>query len=293
MPLKGRRNLIYEEGSRGNVEGVCVLVNRPNASMSKAGILSASPWKYSMYSSSGSISHAYIVFGVKTHMPKSSWRATKLYMWSKLVTGSPNSQTEQEEHIPLASPRPVPRVDSAISLCKANKISNSCDRGHVEPLVFRFHLEGRIHVKHLDYPAFARWENVMALLDDLESDGVVIERLWDVREDMAICSGDWDARVRPGLEVNVDCRQTLAEDVRRGYSPRSRSDQDDEAVAALERDDSPLLRKHWWFERWRRKVEQETLTGGGAVREPSRRMLVLGAVSMAAFLGVVVVFCTI
>jgi hypothetical protein len=259
---------------------------------------SASPWKHSMRSSSGSIGHAYLVFGVKTHMPESSWRATKPYTWSKLVTSSLNSQTEEEELIPLASTRPVPRADSAISLCEAARTSAGCDPGHVEPLVFRFHLEGRIHVKHLDYLAFARWENVMALLEELESDGAVIEQLWDVREDMAMCSGDWDARVRPGLEVDVVCRQASAGHVRRGHSPCSRSDDDDEdddddeAVAALKRGNNPLLKKHWWFERWRRKVEHEALGGRRAGREPSRRMLVLGAVSMAAFLGVVVVFCS-
>jgi hypothetical protein len=246
-----------------------------------------------MYPSSDGIGHAYVVFGDETHLPESSWRPTKLYIWSKLVTGSPRSQTEQEEHIPLGLLQPVPRVDSAISLCEAKRADHGSDAGHVDPLVFRFHLEGRIHVKHLDYPVFARWENVMALLEDLECDGAVVERLWDAREDMAICSGDWDARVRPGLEVDVICRQTSAEEVWRRYSPCSRSDEDDEAVAALERGDNPLLRKHWWFERWRRKVEQEALRGRSVVREPSRWMLILGALSMAAFLGVVLVFCAV
>jgi hypothetical protein len=212
-------------------------------------------------------------------------------MWSKLVTGSPAHQPQQE-HIPLVSSgsTPVTRVDSVFSLCGSESTDQRYEVGYIEPLTFKFHVENRTYVKRLDYAVFAHWENVTALLEELESDGTVIQGLWDVGENMAICSGDWDARVRPGLEVDVVCREPK---VWRKHSRRVSDDEEDEADQELERGDNPLLKRHWWFARWRRKVEQDFLASGNAAREPSRRMLLLGILSMATFLGVVLVLCII
>jgi hypothetical protein len=241
-----------------------------------------------MYSNSGTVDHTYVVRGVKMYMPESSGKETKSYIGSNLVTG----QNEHGRNISLASPEPVSRIDSAISLCQAGKTDLRCDAAYLDPLVFNFYLENRVHVKRLDYSVFAQWRSVMGLLQDLECDGAVIEQLWDVREDMAICSGDWDARVRPGMEVDALCRHPYPRQDDFRWSSRNK-DEDEETIEQLERSDNPLLKKHWWFERWRRKVEQEALMVGHAVQEPSRRMLVVGILSMATFLGVMLLFCTI
>jgi hypothetical protein len=41
------------------------------------------------------------------------------------------------------------------------------------------------------------------------------------------------------------------------------------------------------------KVEQESMGAGGVVQDPSRRTILLGALVMATFLGIVSIFCII
>ncbi|KAH7389654.1 hypothetical protein DE146DRAFT_620294 [Phaeosphaeria sp. MPI-PUGE-AT-0046c] len=141
-------------------------------------------------------------------------------------------------------------------------------------------------VKELDFATFAQWESVRTLLEGFEGEGAIIDGLWDVREKMPIWSGDWEARVYPGLEVDARCRKPHELQV------HSSSDDPEEGGPgeALRHSSEPCAR-HWWFGRWRMKVEQETMGIGGAVREPSRRMVLLGVVAMGVFLGIVFVFC--
>ncbi|OAK99752.1 hypothetical protein IQ06DRAFT_189940, partial [Phaeosphaeriaceae sp. SRC1lsM3a] len=142
----------------------------------------------------------------------------------------------------------------------------------------------------LDFATFARWESVRMLLEGFEGEGAVIDELWDIREQMPIWSGDWEARVYPGLEVEATCRKPADG----GMHCRSddADDTDDEALEELMWHTSEPGARHWWFGRWRMRVEQETMGIGGAGQEPSRRTVLLGTVAVAVFVGIVSVFCS-
>jgi hypothetical protein len=239
-------------------------------------------------------------FTVQPYIPKRPCRATNLYTWSRFYRGS--ATHDRQEHIPLASigTTPVVQVDSDGSLCGSEDTDPWCKsciakpaRSGPEPLVFNIHLEGQTYVKLLDYTTFARWENVEVLLEGFEGEDGVIQQLWDVREDMPIWSGDWDARVYPGQEIDVICSRSIFEENEVDSSSDSEDDDDEEEeIEAQARNDVHPGGHRWWFRRWRMKVEQESMGTGGAVRQPSRRMLLLGTLAMATFLGIVFVFCT-
>jgi hypothetical protein len=207
----------------------------------------------------------------------------------------PSCHEKQEERIAEQS-QPL-QPDSKCSVATSDDSSTFCDSGSSEnttdgwpePLTLNIHYEDQTYVKQLDYSIFARWENIEALLAGFEFDGAVIDGLWDVREDTPIGSGDWNARVYPGLEVDVTCWKPGCF----GDEPSASS-----SDADSEEEEQPILwdgsRHHgsrWWFGRWRMKVEQETIGVGGPVHEPSQRTILLGALAMATFLGYVLVFC--
>ncbi|KAF1922005.1 hypothetical protein BDU57DRAFT_526718 [Ampelomyces quisqualis] len=148
------------------------------------------------------------------------------------------------------------------------------------------HFEDQTYVKQLDYSVFARWENVEALLVGLEADGAAIDELWDVREDMPIGSGDWSARVYPGLEVDVTCWKPGCWKDRPSDLDSDAEAEDEEEQRLLWEGARPCGEKRWWFGRWRMKVEQEA---GEPVHEPGLRTMVLGGVAMATFVGLVLV----
>jgi hypothetical protein len=241
---------------------------------------------------------------IQPYIPERPYRPTNRYTWSRFILGP--APQKQQQLIPLASltsaaTTPVLRVESDSSLCGSEDIDPWCKSGFAkpaydspEPLVFNIHLEGQTYVRSLDFSTFARWENIEVLLEGFENEGAVIEQLWDVREKMAIWRGDWDARVYPGLEVDVICsRPDIWEDDWDSSSDSEGDDDEEENGDAWAWDSVHLGGRRWWFSRWRMKVEQEAMGGGGAVRQPSRRMLLFGALAMATFLGVVIALCTV
>jgi hypothetical protein len=244
---------------------------------------------------------ASFAVSVQPYIPKQPCRPTELYTWSRFIQRS--TVQKQQEHLPLASitstvAAPVLHEESDISLCGSEDIESCCKSGSAkaaydspEPLVFNIHLEGQTFVRFLDYSTFTRWESVEVLLEDFEDNGAIIEQLWDVRENMRIWRGDWDARVYPGLEVDVICSRPDIWENDWDSSSDSEGDGEEEDEARVW-NDVHLGGKRWWFSRWRMKVEQETMGTGGEVRQPSRKMLWFGALAMATFLGVMVALCT-
>jgi hypothetical protein len=251
------------------------------------------PWTFE------ELEDASFTFDIEKYISNTPCKATNQYAWSRLILWPPNLYPQHEEHIALASIQPqlAPYADSDCSFCESEDTDYSYNPGYIrgskadpEPLTFNIHFEDRTYVKQLDYGTFARWENVEALLEGFECEGAVVKRLWDVREDMPICRGDWDARVYPGLEVDVACWKTEVWDHDSALGSDSEEDGLSE-VRALH--GIHAHRKRWWFESWRRKVEQEIAKGSATVRDPSQKTLVLGILAMATFLGIVLVFCSI
>lgn len=233
---------------------------------------------------------------VQQYIPKSPCTATNLYAWSRTVF-SFSIQPPRQEHIPLGNiqSEAAPYSDSECSFCET-EAADCGDDGHEgryanpEPLIFNIHFEDRTYTKRLDYATFARWENVEDLLEGFEGESATIKQLWDVREDMPICSGDWDARVHPGMEIDVTCWKT---DTCEYDSILSSDDEEDEKGNAQGWEDVHLHGRRWWFGAWKRKVEQEVAKSTSSVRDPSRREILLGMLAMATFVGMVVLFCTV
>jgi hypothetical protein len=276
-------------------------MSRATADLALLGDDRSKPWNSYLFEK------ASFAVSVQPYIPERPYRPTKLYTWSRFILG-PATQ-KQQELIPLASftlaaTTPNLHVGSDSSLCGSEDVDSWCKSGSAkpaydspEPLVFNIHFEGQIHVRLLEFSTFAQWESVEVLLEGFENEGAVIEQLWDVREKMAIWRGDWDARVCPGLEIDVICsRPDLWED---DWDSSSESEGDEEEEEEEEEEDDAartwdgvhLGGRRWWFSRWRMKVEQEAMGAGGAVRQPSGKMLLVGALAMATFLGVVVVLC--
>ncbi|KAH3905012.1 hypothetical protein HBI56_217870 [Parastagonospora nodorum] len=236
---------------------------------------------------------------VQQYMPKTPCTATNLYAWSRIVF-SLSIHAPQQEHIPLGTIRPkaeAPYSDSESSFCETEATDCGCDAGgherahaNPEPLVFNIHFEDRTYTKRLDYLTFARWENVKDLLEGFEGESATIKQLWDVREDMPICSGDWDARVHPGMEIDVICWKT---DMWEYDSGLSSDDEEDAKGHAQGWEDVHLHGRRWWFGAWKRKVEQEVAKSTSSVRDPSRGEILLGVLAMATFVGMVVLVCTV
>jgi hypothetical protein len=225
-----------------------------------------------------------------------------LKVCSGVMLRSPSWHQDQQENVPLKLTNlpPVSQPDSNSSVDDSDDCSTYCDSGSLEnskfrcpePLIFNIHFEDHTYVKQLDYSIFSRWESIEALLVSFEGDGAVIDELWDVREDMPIGSGDWNARVYPGLEVDVTCWKA-------GDWEDDPSEFDSGAKAESEEEQSLLWDgaqhhgKRWWFGRWRMKVEQEAMGAGGAVHEPPLRTILLGVLAMATFLSIVFGFCAV
>jgi hypothetical protein len=125
-----------------------------------------------------------------------------------------------------------------------------------------------------------------ALLKEFEDDGTSIRELWDIREEMRIGGGDWEARVYPGMEIDVMCTST-PDSTWEDESACSSDEEESRGSWRCERQG----REHWWFERWRRNVEEQGLTSGHAMQEPSPRRIWCGAALMALVSVVVLVLC--
>ncbi|KAH7084631.1 hypothetical protein BKA63DRAFT_384093, partial [Paraphoma chrysanthemicola] len=144
----------------------------------------------------------------------------------------------------------------------------------------------------VQYEDYRTWESVEGLLLNLEDDGILVEELWDTREELPICGGDWDARVCPGMEIDVMCRELSSWKEDLCYE----SDEEEDRYWSDGIDGWRSVeggQKHWWFRRWRHRVEQKKCSmDKQRAHEPSRRSLAFGILAMALFLVVVMVTCS-
>ena len=194
----------------------------------------------------------------------------------------------------VIDPRPSPsRIDSGIALSSPGYQHRTLQATPPNPLTLTFHLDDRTYTKTLDYHAFVRWEGVGALLDELCEDGILVNQLWDVEEDMEVGSGDWEARVRPGWNVNVWCSQSeWTPDCVSNFDSDDSDEEEDEdeceSKGSIQRiSDAVQCERRWWFGRWKERVERETNRRGKAQRDPSWTMILIWATSMVVFVAIV------
>jgi len=239
---------------------------------------------------------------VQQYIPKTPCTATNLYAWSRIVFLF-SIQPPKQEHIPLGNIQPEAAAaysDSECSFCETEAPDCGDNPGgyagpyaNPEPLIFNIHFADRTYTKRLDYATFARWENVEDLLEGFEGESATIKELWDVREDMPICSGDWNARVHPGMEIDATCWKTDIWEYNSNLSSDDEEDEEDGKSHAQGWDDVHLHGRQWWFGAWKRKVEREVKKSTSSAREPSWREILLGVLAMATFVSMVVLFCTV
>lgn len=190
------------------------------------------------------------------------------------------------------------RVDSFVSLSRpgdTKKVrSHDRDTGPYNSdahLTFNLLMDGRIFKKKLDFATFDRWASMEVMLKGFEDDDIVIEQLWDVQENMPIGSGDWDARLRPGSEIDAICEGQL---LTTWEDDSSCSSEEYERHRPLEtRVDSQQTEMKWWFARWKQSVERPMVGGGKRVHEPSSQGVLLGAILVVLVFATVLVFCAI
>jgi hypothetical protein len=158
---------------------------------------------------------------------------------------------------------------------------------HFKPLALTFHFHDRIFTKTLNYQIFSRWENVAELFAELGRDGISVHHLWEGGDDMQIGSGDWEARVRPGCEVDVWCYEPHTHHADHAdhidYSDSESEDEfDSEDIkkdVSWEREE--MEERKWWFARWKERVERrKAVPRGKAQQETSRIMVIVWAVTM-------------
>lgn len=230
-------------------------------------------------------------FDLERYVPPKPCKTTNLQIWSRFVCRVAGHVQEQQDLIPLTSidltSQPDAESDYSVSTSEnCSSISAAARSPKPAPLMFNIFLGGERFIKEVEFATFARWENVRTLLKGFEDEGTVVNELWDIHEQMPIWSGDWEARVYPGMKIGAMCRTRW-----NGEVHCSSDDTEDEVPEEMSRQADQACAGHWWFGRWRMKVEHETMGVGGAGREPSRRTVLLGTMAMAAFLGVVIVFC--
>ena len=161
-------------------------------------------------------------------------------------------------------------------------------------ITLHFHIAPHTHTRHIPFSTFAPWPHIYALLQDLQNDGLGSATLYDRRDETQIGSGDWDARVREGMEVDVFFegeKEGDGED--EGGSESDDGEDEEEQFEDTEEEGSrdaegcdKEKRKEWCFTRWRQTVERDTRD---EAKEQGRKQVLLGALSVLCWLGVVVV----
>jgi hypothetical protein len=187
------------------------------------------------------------------------------------------------------------RVDSDISIGGLTLINENrtSERNLVslpeEPINLKLDFGDMIYIKPLDYGTFCRWSAIEELKEDLEKDGMIVQELWDEVEEMRVCSGDWDARVRPGWSLQVYCqnREALLEKDDSVCDSESEHTEDEEESWIDEVLDQ--YQEEWCLPRWRDRVEQGTSARKHA-EEPSWVVLGVGCISIVLFIVAVVVY---
>ncbi|KAI4605631.1 hypothetical protein J4E83_010523 [Alternaria metachromatica] len=88
------------------------------------------------------------------------------------------------------------RVDSGIGLHllghEDGHLSPTAASTPSTPITLSFHFKDGTTTKLLDYRVYSQWANVNSLLNELAQDGIVIDELWDVNEDMPIVHDELD-----------------------------------------------------------------------------------------------------
>jgi hypothetical protein len=103
-------------------------------------------------------------------------------------------------------------------------------------------------------------EDVSALLEVLTEEGIIVDQLWDVNEDMRIGGGDWNAKVRPGCAIDVLCfNDRGSQDWVYDSSSDSADDADEERPGDVSSElyvARGVQSEHpWWFARWKERGE--------------------------------------
>lgn len=198
--------------------------------------------------------------------------------------------------IELAAPSRSPkRIDSGVSISDLTRVSEELTDISIsnsrseEPIYLKLDFGDRTYTKPLDYGTFSHWSAMEELKINLERDGVGIKNLWDEVERMEVCGGDWDARVRPGWSLQLNCHS--ADALLEKDSPGYDSDSEDTEVDEERWVDEVLDQydEEWCLPRWRDRVEQETSTKKNA-KDPSWRALALGCISIVFFIVAVIVY---
>lgn len=197
----------------------------------------------------------------------------------------------------MARCRNPQRVDSSISFGSLTLVDEDqagpdlrVESQSEEPIHLKLDFGDGVYTRPLHYGTFSRWSALEGLMTDLEKDGMIIEEIWDVVEQMRVCGGDWDARVRPGWNLQVHCQnvQTCLD----GNRPEDGSDSedtDDEEECWV--DEILGQYQEWCLPRWRDRVEQEKSINRYA-KEPSWVMLGLGCLSTLFFIVAVIIYTT-
>lgn len=157
------------------------------------------------------------------------------------------------------------------------------------PICLKFDFGDRIHVKPLDYGTFSRWSAMESFVLDMENEGIIIEEFWDVAENMRVWSGDWDARVRPGWDVYVQCQDVQAVLRKQRFEDDSNSEDYESDGERWTEDILNQYQEDCCLPRWKDRAQKEKLISG-RMQEPSWMALSLGCASMVVFVVTVVIY---
>ncbi|KAI4941275.1 hypothetical protein J4E91_010852 [Alternaria rosae] len=202
--------------------------------------------------------------------------STNWILWC-LVGDISKKEAHEIEHLSTV----LPRIDSGIGI----HLLGGNERYSIRPVVlkpplpinFKFVFQDATTRKLLDYRVYSEWINVDALLHELAQDGIVVHELWNVTEDMQIASGDWDARIQPGIAIEARCFHDVQTDA---WEQDSReSEVEDEMDGDSVGSDCKMSRRGWeiddrsshpwWFTRWRERVEKKLLGERDVMEKPS------------------------
>ncbi|KZM20059.1 uncharacterized protein EKO05_0007536 [Ascochyta rabiei] len=217
--------------------------------------------------------------------------------WARrLLSNDPeaNNDVELEKLFEMSS-----KVDSELSLDSPNLVSSeplipavNYTYQEYRPLLLHLDLEDKTVTKQLHYETFARWDAMAGLMADLEKDGMIISKPWDMAEEMEVRSGDWDARVRQGWAIQLSCQYVYGssqETDSDNGSDRDNGDYESVKVTYQTCKDANEEAEDWCLPRWRSRVERYGPIRG-QTQEPSWRVLTLGCASMLFFVVTVIVY---
>lgn len=189
------------------------------------------------------------------------------------------------------------RIDSGISISGLTLVSEDhtieprVDSRPEEPMHLKLDFGAGMYVKPLDYRTFSHWSAIEELMMDLEKDGMRVGDLWDESEEMSVCGGDWDARVRPGWTLQMHCQGAEASLGSVGSACDSGSEETEDDAESWFDDMIDEYQEEWCLPRWRNRVEHDGPTGK-ELQEPSWAVLSLGLIVVIFSIAAFVVYTT-